>query len=212
MYAYTYDGPCPINCLYKATYSKPSILFLILPQSITAHDDKYIWCKALSQPQSNAGSIDITRSAPHTLLIQRDGLDIHLMAVFLLPLDFIVSRIPFRVWTYCSCSPTTRSSIHRLDIIIIEKLLKISLHSNDGEILHVDNSFIYCKISNYYLRQSMSGLLSSFKLRRETCQLLCVRQQRQKKKRNFFTFWPESLSRFRYSAGGVWFFSLNYTK
>ena len=124
--------------------------------------------------------------------------------------SFSKTRTPFRVWTYCSCSPTTRSSIHRLDIINIikevEKLLKISLHSNDGEILHADNSFIYCKISNYCLRQSMLGLLSSFKLRRETCQLLCVRQQRQKNKNNFFTFSSESLSRFRYSAGGVWFF------
>jgi hypothetical protein len=92
--------------------------FLILPQSITAHDDKYIWCKALSQPQSNAGSVDIARSAPHTLLIQRDGLDIHLMAVFLF--DLIVFRILFVFGLYCSCSPTTRSSIHRW--ILLKKL------------------------------------------------------------------------------------------
>ena len=58
---------------------------LILPQSITAHDDKLL-VQSVEFAAVNAGGVDIARSAPHTLLIQRDGLDTYLMAVFpLLP-------------------------------------------------------------------------------------------------------------------------------
>ena len=58
---------------------------LILPQSITAHDDKLL-VQSVEFAAVNAGGVDIARSAPHTLLIQRDGLGTYLMAVFpLLP-------------------------------------------------------------------------------------------------------------------------------
>lgn len=52
----------------------------------------------------NVGGADIARSAPHTLLIQRDGLDKYLMAV-LLPLPifhrfkFQISISSFLAWT-----------------------------------------------------------------------------------------------------------------
>ena len=51
---------------------------------ITAHDDKSL-VQSVEPAAFNAGGVDIARSAPHTLLIQRDGLYTYLMAVFTSP-------------------------------------------------------------------------------------------------------------------------------
>ena len=57
--------------------------------------------KRRASRRSNAGSVDIARSALHTLLIHRDGLDSD--GGFSLPLNLIlVSELInfFRVWTF----------------------------------------------------------------------------------------------------------------
>jgi hypothetical protein len=48
---------------------------------ITAHDDSFL-VQSVEPAAFIAGGIDIARSAPHTLLNQRDGLYTYLMAVF----------------------------------------------------------------------------------------------------------------------------------
>jgi hypothetical protein len=79
--------------------STPS-LFFDSSTIITAHDDKSL-VQSVEPAAFNAGGIDIARSAPHTLLNQRDGLYTYLMAVFTFPpqLDVIVfSFFSSRFW------------------------------------------------------------------------------------------------------------------
>src|SRR5271155_4951375 len=71
-----------ISILDKGNSSTPFFFPLILPQSITADDDKFL-VQSVEPAAVNAGGVDIARSAPHTLLIQRDGHETYLMAVFL---------------------------------------------------------------------------------------------------------------------------------
>lgn len=69
----------------------------ILPQSKTAHDDTSL-VQSVEPAAVNAGSVDIARSAPHTLLTQRDGLNTSDGGFFLLLRAFFPRSAPLNMF------------------------------------------------------------------------------------------------------------------
>jgi hypothetical protein len=73
-------APHQFSALFKVNSSTPFVFF-DSSTIITAHDDKFL-VQSVEPAAFIAGGFDIARSAPHTLLNQRDGLFTYLMAVF----------------------------------------------------------------------------------------------------------------------------------